>query len=239
MARVFVNDSTLTDIADAIREKNGTEEMYKPSQMAGAVRGIQSGGEEWLQYGTNLRSMFESVAFHENTELFIYLPNFGGTSVEQNLYRAFHGATGLKSIKLKCDNVVSRAAQMCFAQNKTVEVIDFSEFPVSFTSCSQMFNYCTSLVEIIGELDVSNAGVDYFVNACLNLKEIRFKNNCIYNTVEFNCPLLSDESIQSIINGLADLTGSTAKTLTLNKDVKAKLTNDQIAQITSKNWTLA
>ena len=46
MARVFVNDSTLTDIANAIREKNGTEKTYKPSQMADAVRAIQSGGIE-------------------------------------------------------------------------------------------------------------------------------------------------------------------------------------------------
>lgn len=46
MARVFVNDTTLTDIADAIREKNGTEDTYKPSQMADAVRGIESGGIE-------------------------------------------------------------------------------------------------------------------------------------------------------------------------------------------------
>lgn len=43
MARVFVNDSTLTDIADAIREKNGTKDTYKPSQMADAVRAIESG----------------------------------------------------------------------------------------------------------------------------------------------------------------------------------------------------
>lgn len=44
MARVFVNDSTLTDIADAIREKNDTEEMYKPSQMADVIRALAIGG---------------------------------------------------------------------------------------------------------------------------------------------------------------------------------------------------
>lgn len=45
MSKVLVNESSLVDIADAIREKNGTEDTYKPSEMGDAVRGIQSGGE--------------------------------------------------------------------------------------------------------------------------------------------------------------------------------------------------
>lgn len=45
MSKVLVNESSLTDIADAIREKNGTEETYKPSEMGDAVRAIESGGE--------------------------------------------------------------------------------------------------------------------------------------------------------------------------------------------------
>lgn len=44
MAKVLVNDTSLTDIAAAIREKNGTSETYKPSEMGDAVRAIQTGG---------------------------------------------------------------------------------------------------------------------------------------------------------------------------------------------------
>lgn len=44
MAEVLVQDSSLQDIADAIREKNGTETTYKPSEMGDAVRGISGGG---------------------------------------------------------------------------------------------------------------------------------------------------------------------------------------------------
>ena len=198
------------------------------------------GNEPFRLYGRSLNRMFEEVAFPEGTELVVEIPNFGVANVEQTMFRCFNNATGLKSIKLKCnDNGVARNANMAFTNCNTVETIDLSEFPVSFTNCSQIFNYCRSLKHIYGELDVSNAGTDYFAHACVNLEEIRFKNNCIYNNIEFPCPLLSDESIQSIINGLADLTGSTAKTLKLNKDVKAKLTEEQIATITSKNWTLA
>lgn len=43
MTKVFVEDNELTDIAEAIREKNGTEETYKPSEMGSAIRAIVGG----------------------------------------------------------------------------------------------------------------------------------------------------------------------------------------------------
>jgi hypothetical protein len=49
----YVNRQALQDIADAIREKNGSEETYKPSEMAEAIRGIEGGGE-----GFDLVKMF-------------------------------------------------------------------------------------------------------------------------------------------------------------------------------------
>lgn len=39
-------ESSVRDIAAAIREKNGGTEKYKVAQMAAAVRGIASGGAE-------------------------------------------------------------------------------------------------------------------------------------------------------------------------------------------------
>lgn len=50
--------------------------------------------------------------------------------------------------------------------------------------------------------------------------------------------LLDDVSIQNIVDSLADLSGKTAQTLTLHGDVGAKLTDEQKATITAKNWTL-
>ena len=50
--------------------------------------------------------------------------------------------------------------------------------------------------------------------------------------------LLSAESVQNIIDCLKDLTGATAQTITFHAEVKAKLTDEQKATITAKNWTL-
>lgn len=43
MAKVLVSEENLTNIANAIREKNGETTTYKPSEMAGAIQNISSG----------------------------------------------------------------------------------------------------------------------------------------------------------------------------------------------------
>lgn len=43
MAKVLVNESSLTGIANAIRGKNGTTDTYKPSEMAAAITAISGG----------------------------------------------------------------------------------------------------------------------------------------------------------------------------------------------------
>ena len=40
MSLVYLNDSTLTGIADAIREKGGTTDTYLPSEMAAAIESL-------------------------------------------------------------------------------------------------------------------------------------------------------------------------------------------------------
>lgn len=44
MSKVLVTESYLEDIADAIREKNGTQNTYTPAQMATAISNISGGG---------------------------------------------------------------------------------------------------------------------------------------------------------------------------------------------------
>jgi hypothetical protein len=44
MSKVFIEESTLTSIGDAIREKNGTTDMIAPLNMATAITNLPSGG---------------------------------------------------------------------------------------------------------------------------------------------------------------------------------------------------
>ena len=48
MSKVYLEDSNLTNIANAIRSKNGETTTYKPSEMATAIENIPSSGEEYI-----------------------------------------------------------------------------------------------------------------------------------------------------------------------------------------------
>lgn len=64
-------------------------------------------------------------------------------------------------------------------------------------------------------------------------------NGAKVNIVLSNSTLLDRTSLRALINGLADLTGSDTKTLTLGETLIAKLTEEDIAIATAKNWTIA
>lgn len=49
MAKVLVNESSLTGIADAIRGKNGSTTTYKPSEMAAAITAISGAAEPVIE----------------------------------------------------------------------------------------------------------------------------------------------------------------------------------------------
>ena len=43
MTNVLVNETSLQNIADSIRAKNGSSDTYTPAQMSGAIDNIPSG----------------------------------------------------------------------------------------------------------------------------------------------------------------------------------------------------
>ena len=44
MAQVFIEETTLSSIGDAIREKGGTSELISPLDMPNAISNLPSGG---------------------------------------------------------------------------------------------------------------------------------------------------------------------------------------------------
>lgn len=120
---------------------------------------------------------------------------------------------------------------------KTVEIIGNTSTVKSF---NRAFYWRITLENINCEFDFSSAtdvGSTFAYSSAL--KEVRFKANTLSLSISFaQSPNLSAESIQSIIDVLADLTGGETQTLTFHATVGAKLTDEQKATLTAKNWTL-
>jgi hypothetical protein len=49
VGNVLINEATLSSIADAIREKNGSTETYKPAEMPQAILSIESGSVDEIE----------------------------------------------------------------------------------------------------------------------------------------------------------------------------------------------
>ncbi|MBR6510533.1 MAG: hypothetical protein IKT38_08010 [Clostridia bacterium] len=105
-----------------------------------------------------------------------------------------------------------------------------------------MFGQCTAL-KTIPQLNISSctlrANLNNIFSGCTALENIIFIGT-INVTISFqDCPLLTVDSLNSIVTALKDLKGQTTQTITLHTTSKAKLTTEQISIIKNKNWTLA
>jgi hypothetical protein len=155
----------------------------------------------------------------------------------------------------------NQLSSLVFKGNKEIETIDvYLDKP--YSSCQEAFSGCANLKHIVG-INTSkatmngkmfyNSGIEIidepfdfssqlsasnfspFDNADF-LVEVRIVPNTYKWTSSIHSPVLSDESIQSIVDGLAPV--STSQSIRFSSAVIAKLTDKQKATISSKGWTL-
>lgn len=263
-----VQDTSLTAVADAIRKQtksteqipfpngfvseiekmdaessydNGYQQGYTEGEAKGDEQGYSRGltegfdnGRELLLYATYLTDMFTKATFPENSKLTLNVPNCLGFS------NAFKQTKNLKELKLISNNEALINFYFTFQDNVMIEVIDISEFSPKIEKFYSAFTGNASLVEIRGEIDLSET-ISHTNNFTYlgKLQEVRIKANTAKVSFGFrDSSKLSDTSIQSIIDGLADMTDGEAQTLTLHATVKAKLTDEQSRTIFNKNWNV-
>lgn len=84
----------------------------------------------------------------------------------------------------------------------------------------------------------SKSSTSYFFKGNTALGKLGFTNIRYKLDISVSTAFTRD-TLNEVIGNLADLTGSTAKTLVIGATNLAKLTEDDIAVATDKNWTLA
>ena len=219
----------------------GDSEGYDKGYDTGYEEGFASAPPDYMQYVTGFANLFQESQFPEDTDLNIDISNMRGATQYYFLNSTFRRIKGVKSIKiLTKDKKLPLYLDYTFGGGVNLKTVDLSDNPLIY-SWSGAFAYAYELEEIIGELDLSGfqSWSTKGFESTTKLKEMRFKKGTIPYSITFgSCWQLSPETIQSIIDGLADLTGQTAQTLDFYSDIVAKLTDEQQLQILSKNWTV-
>jgi hypothetical protein len=95
------------------------------------------------------------------------------------------------------------------------------------TDMVEMFRFCPQLQKLIGNRTID----DVLANNIGALNGLKI-------ALSLNATILDRASLRAVINGLADLTGKTPQTLTIGAKLLAKITEEDIAIATNKNWTI-
>ena len=265
MAKVLVTDTSLTNIANAIRGKNSTSTTYKPAEMAAAIANLPSGGtQNWNAEGRILPqdlavSLPASVTTIGNYAFY----NIPITSIAFNSDITYIGDFAFGSTKLTeitIPGTVTKIGTSAFQSAPITHIVIPSATNIihqsAFNSCvslttvkilsrptqlnAQLFAYCYALSTINIPSSINNIGWGVFYG-CKNLEFVTIDNGFNANGDMYlsASTKYSRETIVSWLNALYDRTGLTSYKFTIGSTNLAKLTTDDIAIATNKNWTLA
>lgn len=204
MEKLVVDKSSLISVADAIRTKSGAnKELEFPNEFINVIEGIQADSAELvsiIQEGIN-----NSVA-NPNCLVFrgwqipeSYINLFDFSTVKQ-FVSTFYANKVLKNLSINTSSaeVINQICAACVE----LEIVVFSDTSKVVTWISP-FNVCRKL-KSIKTLDFSS--VTTVTNpflGCDVVEELLFVPETIKVSIAIPSAVLNDESIQSIIDGLA------------------------------------
>lgn len=144
---VHVDEQNLIDIANAIRNKNGTQETYKPSQMSIAINNIPIGETKKI-------TIDESVSYSQGNKIMSLITEVNNVDLSKNRYTSF-GSLFDGCINLtKVENLNTTGVTFAFA----------------------MFRYCQSLIDV-PELDMSaSTDISSMFKSCVSLSDTSLNN---------------------------------------------------------------
>lgn len=211
-----VLDGYFSDIADAIRDKDGTQNTYTPAQMPTAIENIPTGGgssHNWeaLGYSGEPASITSDYNYSKSI-----LDNWDAS--QTSLYQKFYQDSALRFMPLVDTSNATDMSQMFQICNFLVDVPLLNTENVN--NMSSMFQSCDKIVTIplFDTKNVINMG-SMFKN-CTALKNVPLLNtekvkgtNAFQNTFS-SCPNLTDASLDNILQMCINATSYTsAKTL--------------------------
>lgn len=256
MSYIITDDKHYKNIAKSIRSKMQTDRKYYPRDMAIAVDNIPSSADGtdnpvigiyytnpdenghptkvkisgWINPGGDFANIFAS----NNIKLYIKEVEFINCNFALLAANAFNGCLSLATINLP-DSLTS-IGSYSFSYSPLTTII----LPSNLISIgNNAFQSCDRLTTIHIPSNVTSIGNNLFMY-CPSLKEVTLGDGFNANNLNLSpSTKYSRETILQWLNALADRTGQTAYKLIIGATNLKKLTKEDIAISTAKNWTLS
>ena len=254
----IIPKTTIDDIEESIQRKRGSDAPIEPSEMPLAIDTIPSSVD-----GTDVPVggiyLTKPDSNGNPTEAYIigYAPvvNYTWTNMIGSTYFPY-----LKKIEFINTNNITRITDNAFQNCSSLTTINLPDSLTgiggnAFQSCSSLttinlpdsltgigggaFYSCSSLTTI--NLPDSLTGIgDWAFSGCSSLENVTIENGFNCNNLNLSSSTrYSVETMVSWFNALADRTGQVSFTLKIGSTNLNKLTAEQKAIVTNKNWTLA
>ena len=247
MSKLIINESTLTSIGDAIRNKEGSTEKISLNDMPARIEAI--GGINYLDYCTSFGLW--SLNIFEKSKVELTLPRTitlrSAFAVNKNTSDT-EGRTNttVEELIIHSPNIMtdmySAFGQNNYYADRTLKkiVMDFETESWNWTYC---FNNLQALTHIEGiPINLSPIDGDNYTSSmfgsCRELVEVRFKGTMSYSMNIQYLIKLSKDSILSLMACLSD--EATGKTLTLSQtavDTAFETSEGAADGSTSAEWT--
>ena len=172
MAKVLVNESSLTGIANAIRGKNGETTTYKPSEMAAAITAISGGGS-----GPDI-------------------PDSAFVISGNCMYWDYHGRFDdfINAYKNKWSTINISSCPNMFEYSQLTEIPFEINFDTNHQSANSMFRGCEKITKITKLNNLKPNDTASLFSDCIRLRTIPndFTNNWNFSyidsqTSQYNC----------------------------------------------------
>lgn len=194
MSIVITDDKNYSGISAAIREKNGTQKQYKPSEMADAIKAIPSAEELQSMMNSIVNGSVESIVIGEGVNTirqacfsslkYLTTVAFPASPITIGA-SAFNGCSNLKRVTMP--NVTSIA----YGAFKDCKSLTDVLFPETLTSINSMAFYnCSSLTLIDGFPSRLIFIGDSAFSGCTSLTSVTFHSkptSTIYGNIFRNC----------------------------------------------------
>lgn len=214
MSKIILEDSTMTNIADAIRNKNGETGQYLPSEMPAKIEAIEIGGSSDMPISTKYtrNNTFPEVECDPD----VYFKNWESDTSKYrlNLDYFLHNLkfTGEKTKYEVVCNLLQHKIKPCslvgaFDYSNSIDfhgTLDFSNIDFSDVLSMEYFMWQTMHINKIifpKDIDTKNLlDISYFLSRCISIEGVLDLSNFNFtNVYRMNYAFENDEKLTNII----------------------------------------